>query len=198
MSDIKDPSQKQQARQNEKPARRSFLKKAAVGATIASIPSHSVWAGRLISGNMSGNVSGWGDCHLLAIWSHGKYKIPTNNGRIYTALHQKTWSSVFGFGRDPFDGGDANLKLETFIGNGGNPSINAQLVAMYFNAALHGSYGVYWPVIANGLFNTPEAYAQYLWDQANLYGAGPVAGQLGDIIDEHHAGGTGLKLTCDV
>lgn len=176
--------------------RRNFLKKATVGATLASIPAHSVWAGRLISGNMSGNVSGWGECQLLAIWSHGKYKIPTNNGRIYTPLHQQTWAQVFGATRPPFDGGDKTKKLETFIGNGGNPSINAQLVAMYFNAALHGQYGIYWPVVANGMFNNAFEYAEYLWDQANTFGPGTIAGQLGDIIDEHHAGGEGLKATC--
>jgi len=74
MSDIKDPSQEQKALQNQKPARRSFLKKAAVGATIASIPSHSVWAGRLISGNMSGNVSGWAQECELVVHSHGGWK----------------------------------------------------------------------------------------------------------------------------
>jgi hypothetical protein len=198
-------------------SRRKFLTKAAVGATIASIPAHSVWAGRLISGNMSGNVSGWGECEYLAIWSHGKFKSGNNDkgkGRISSTFQTETWLSVFGVARPPFrseDGDEANT-LQYYIDqeaqNTGQQkkqndqqekkkaTVNAQIATMYVNASLHGSEGVNWPVVPTP-FATTKVYARYLWDQANLFGEGVVADQLGAIIKEHHAGGEGLHNTCD-
>lgn len=72
-------------------SRRNFLTKAAIGATIASIPAHSVWAGRLISGNMSGNVSGWADECELSILSHGGYK-----NRYSNLVPRKNFKRIFG------------------------------------------------------------------------------------------------------
>ena len=175
----------------EKTSKRRFFKKAALGAAITTIPSHSVWAGRLISGNMSGNVSGWGDdCHLYAIWSHGKFKTPTNNGRILTPYHAYKWKDVFGLGRPPYSNVNPDTTLEDIINSNGT---DAQLATMYINAKLHfqvGS-GVYWPVVENGLFMSEEEYVQHLYD----FGSG-IGGSIGALIDEHHAGGTGLKNTC--
>lgn len=157
-------------------SRRKFFKKAAIGATIASIPTRSVWANGVISGHISGNVSGASDvCEILAIWSHGKYKTPTNPGRIYTPYHSYTWQYVFGL-LTPYSGVAATTTLENIINADGH---DAQLATMYINAKLHGTDGVFWPVVANGSFNSEEEYAQYLY---------PYAAQIGGIIDEHHAG----------
>jgi len=181
-------------------SRRNFLTKTVVGATIASIPAHSVWAGRLISGNMSGNVSGWAECNALAIWSHGKFKTNSNSngdGQIYTSFHTQKWSEVFGLDYAPFDDGDNEKTLEFFINEN---TINSQLAAMYINASLSGTEGVWWPVVkdseGNGTFDSTYLYARYLWEQVDMHGSSTVNTQLSAIISEHHAGGEGLKATC--
>jgi hypothetical protein len=181
--------------------RRTFMKKAAVGATIASIPAHSAWAGRLISGNLSGNVSGWDNgTTTLAIYSHGQFK--TGSSHQYM-VPNRTWSYVFGAGRDPFkESGSTvtipnSLTLQQFIDNNffdndknkpaGPNDINMQLVTMYVNALNNGS-GTVWPVVENGLFINAEEYAKYLWDQANRMDTSPsaVSDLLKRIIDDHH------------
>lgn len=163
-------------------SRRKFFKKAAIGATIASIPTRSVWANGVISGHISGNVSGASDvCDILSIWSYGKYKTPTNNGRIRTIYHDYTWEYVFGT-LTPYGNASETMTLEQIINHKGKDADmrNAQLATMYINTQLHGSEGVFWPVVANGSFATAEDYVQYLY---------PFASQISDIIDEHHAPG---------
>jgi len=181
--------------------RRSFLKKATIGATIASIPAHSVWAGRLISGNMSGNVSGWSECEDLAIFSHGRYRTSNKHHTEVSSYLILTWKSVFGLTRAPFNdketSPDENNNLQHFIDLNG---VNAQLATMYINAARstdggpNGDGVVYWPVVTNGTFSSAEAYAEYLWDQADQYGASQINNELGDIITQHHVG---KQLACN-
>jgi len=159
--------------------RRNFLKKAAVGATIASIPSHSVWAGRLISGNMSGNVSGWAEEKDLKIRSHGFYKQHLGYG-------QDTLFSV-AFGGEPIPMVGKSLPsgltlldvmLNSKINNdsqnktGGPSMVNAQLATMYLNAKNHAQYVkdgvIHWPVVntTSGPFYSLNEYADYLYAQA--------------------------------
>lgn len=196
---------------NKPGSRRKFFKKAALGAAITTIPSHSVWAGRLISGNMSGNVSGWADCNKLAIYSHGKFHTPQNsngNGKILLSdifsttlnkvLSDAKWSDIFTSA--PLDGANAynDDLLQVFIDNEStHKMVNIQIVAMYINAVLsfnNQQEGVFWPVVGD-LFSTPEAYAIDLYNQA-VGNEGNVAYALGKIIDEHHVG-NGLKATCN-
>jgi hypothetical protein len=194
LNSVEQDSTKNNSSLNQPGSRRKFFKKAAIGVTIASIPTRSVWAtnnGGIISGHISGNMSGASDvCDRLAIWSHGKFKTPTNNGRIFTDFHSYTWLSVFGSSRPPYSG-VANTTTLAAIINGN--TTDSQLATMYINAKLHhpsATYGVYWPVVANGSFASEEAYAQYLYD----LGSG-VGGSIGTLITEHHAGGTGTTPT---
>lgn len=199
MSENKINSTEQGSASSSITKRRSFLKKAVVGASIVSIPSHSVWAGRLISGNMSGNVSGWGECDRLAIYSHGYYKTTNKHHTIASAYLSLTWASVFGVTRLPFTDKettpDPDTTLQHFVDLNG---VNAQLATMFINASLSetGDGQIYWPVVTNGTFASTYAYAEYLWDQANIFGAAAINTQLSNIINEHHVG-TGTKATCN-
>jgi len=191
--------------------RRSFLKKATIGATIASIPAHSVWAGRLISGNMSGNVSGWGDDYILGILSHGYYKNPKKDAP------QRDILFVTAFGGEPFSNNGkptlpTGLTLLDVMENkeavyttsqnggggknktGGPGNVNMQLAAMYLNAFYHGTLTV-WPVVENGTFLDMMAYGDYLYKQAALDPAG-VGCELDKIIHAHHSGEEPLDMVC--
>jgi len=178
-------------------SRRSFLKKATIGATIASIPAHSVWAGRLISGNMSGNVSQFASERPLAILSHGYYK----KKRRSVSGRDMTFSQAFGAEPIPNQGYPAmptgltlldvmqNWKIKGEGGNktGGPGNVNMQLATMYLNAYHDGGL-TSWPVVDsfNGPFFSLSSYASYLYSQA-LLNPTNVGNQLGLIIDTHHA-----------
>ena len=175
--------------------RRSFLKKSVIGASIATIPAHSVWAGRLISGNMSGNVSGWAECSDLSLLSHGQYK--SNQVGISNYPYNQTWNDIMGSERPPF--GNANWKniLAVYFQDGKDPvsndnitgpnNINLHILTMYFNA-IGNDLRVKWPVVPN-LFPTAEAYAHYLWKEAySGKGTAVVGTQIDLVIETHHHG----------
>jgi len=179
--------------------RRDFLKKATVGAAIATIPSHSVWAGRLISGNMSGNVSGWAQEGKLATLSHGYYKTHIGNGE------QMLFSDAFG--GEPIENmGEVmpagltlldvmnNFAIDGDNGNksGGPGMVNAQLATMYLNAKNSGGL-TYWPVVntSTGPFYSLQEYGAYLYDQARNPTFPATSESVGEaldlIINQHHA-----------
>lgn len=195
---------------NQPGSRRKFFKKAALGAAITTIPSHSVWAGRLISGNMSGNVSGWAEENDLGVLSHGYFKKASRTELDSERL--KTFSSVFG-GEPIANSGHGSMPtgltlLEVMQNNkinnvgsnktGGPGNVNMQLAAMYLNAAFHGSYGIHWPVISSGLYNNLTEYAYDLYAQATALspGAAVVGCQLDKIIHEYHVGSESLAIVC--
>lgn len=163
--------------------RRNFLKKAAVGATIASIPSHSVWAGRLISGNMSGNVSGWAQEQNLAIRSHGFYKNPNHQGYGQATLFSTAFGGepIANLGKNPMPTGLTLLdvmqsyKINGENGNktGGPGNVNCQLATMYLNALNHSMAVkdgiVHWPVVSQtGPYYNIDDYADDIYKQALL------------------------------
>lgn len=191
--------------------RRNFLKKASVGAAIVTIPSHSAWAGRLISGNMSGNVSGWAQEQKLAILSHGFYKKESKGkGESHQGYGQDTLFKD-AFGGEPIDSSYTHLfpkgltlldvmkneevKLESGTEKertGGPSNVNMQLAAMYLNAFNHDKVVkntlIHWPVVdkLNGPFTSFFAYGSYLYTLA-LAKPHEVGSALGQIINTHHA-----------
>lgn len=190
-------------------SRRVFLQKSALGASLVTIPAQSVWAGRLVSGAISGGQS-WagGPSIVLALRSPGYFK---NNNTISAAISAVPFNSIFPGG--PFRHADrpiipADTTLLEILQNPGNgggggknglgggnqeklggPSnVNVFLVCMYLNALYHNpfsSHGITWPVVDNGLFANAEDYASYLYGLATADPDG-VGSNLSQVVCINH------------
>lgn len=192
--------------------RRRFIKSAATGAALVSVPAKSVWGNGLANSIIaSGNGSDWAQGHCLQVLSPGYWKNHTDvwtNGAFRRVFQGDPIGAGATYLQGPSDseyftmldvlqhpGGGGNLKWDAGNGKkklGGPSNVNYFLVAMYLNAKFSGTGSIYYPVAgdsltgARGTFESAEAYARWIYSEATVDPDG-VGRLLAAIIDNFHA-----------
>lgn len=102
---------------NSSASRRKFVKRAAAGTALLSLPAKSVWANGTVNSIVaSGHGSDWASGERITLRSHGywKHNIP-NSDKV-------TFSSVFGF-EAVSDSGNS-IELPTYLGGFKAPKLH--------------------------------------------------------------------------
>ncbi|WP_198556757.1 hypothetical protein [Paraglaciecola sp. MB-3u-78] len=161
--------------------RRTFLKRTAAGAVIASIPGRSAWAG--IAGSIV--ASGHG-----SDFNGGAATMLLDACQVADRI-TGTFSSYFGFGVSPINGtGDLSAEYILRDGDPDPSNVNAAILIMLFNAVNHGSHGINYPVLSQHN-NIPSNFADYLYTQASADPSG-VASLLWSTIGTNSLSGSSV------
>ena len=102
---------------NSSASRRKFVKRAAAGTALLSLPARSVWANGTVNSIVaSGHGSDWASGERIMLRSHGYWKnnIPDSD--------KVTFSSVFGF--DALSDSGNSIKLPTYLGGFEAPKLH--------------------------------------------------------------------------
>jgi hypothetical protein len=159
--------------------RRTFLKRTAAGAVIASIPGRSAWAGIAGSIVASGHGSDFnsGAATMLLDACEVADRI-TGTFQTY-------------FVQNPING-TVDLIAEDILRDGDpdDSNVNAAILIMLFNAVNHGSYGINYPVLSQHN-NSQSNFADYLYTQASADPSG-VASLLWSTIGTNSLSGSSV------